>query len=159
LRIETQKTINVKGPLLDQASRCEPILRSLPDWFGIEESIVDYLRNIDVLTTYLAMSDGDPIGFMTVKHHFPQSAELYVLAVRPEQHRRGVGRMLLNAVERCLRDQKVALLQVKTLSPSRKCEHYERTRQFYLSMGFLPLEEIPTLWGPRNPCLLMAKAL
>ena len=33
----------IEGPLLDQAARCEPILRALPDWFGIETSSLEGL--------------------------------------------------------------------------------------------------------------------
>ena len=30
-------THSVEGPCLGKASLCEPIMRSLPDWFGIED--------------------------------------------------------------------------------------------------------------------------
>jgi uncharacterized damage-inducible protein DinB len=49
-------------------------------------------------------------------------------------------------------------LQVKTLGPSHPDAGYKKTRQFYSSMGFQPLEEIPDLW-PGNPCMLMIKTL
>jgi hypothetical protein len=27
------------------------------------------------------------------------------------------------------------------------------------TVGFLPLESLPQVWGPENPCLLMARVL
>ena len=33
------------------------------------------------------------------------------------------------------------------------------TREFYLSMGFAPLEIFPLFWNEENPCLFMAKYL
>ena len=61
--------------------------------------------------------------------------------------------------EDVLRSQGVRFLQVKTLSPRRACEHYDRTREFYLAMGYVPLEEFPLLWDERNPALQLVKAL
>ena len=150
----------VVGPELGTASRCEAILRSLPMWFGIESAIVEYVTNIEKLPTFLAIDrDEQAIGFMTVKRHTPESAELYVLAVRETWHRRGVGEALLKTIEDWLRQEHVRFLQVKTLAPIANYEPYDRTRRFYQSMGFVPLEVFPTLWDPRNPCLQMIKAL
>jgi ribosomal protein S18 acetylase RimI-like enzyme len=150
----------IDDPATGLAQPCERILRSLPDWFGIEQAIVDYVRAIDQLPTFLARdSSGQAIGFMSVKQHFPLTAELYVLGILAEHHRRGVGRMLLDAVEAWLGRDGVRLLQVKTLSPARTSAAYDATRRYYEAMGFMPLEEFPTLWGERNPCLMMAKIL
>ena len=44
--------LNIKGPLLEQALVCEPILRSLPAWLGIEEAIVRYLAEIASLPVF-----------------------------------------------------------------------------------------------------------
>jgi GNAT superfamily N-acetyltransferase len=152
--------VRIVGPQLNCHVQCETILRAVPEWFGIESAIVDYVRNIETLPTFLALDEDDrSIGLMTVKMHFPQSADLYVLAVRKEHHRRGVGRALLDRVEEWLRGEGVRFLQVKTLAPTANYEPYDRTRRFYEAMGFTPLEIFPTLWDPRNPCLMMIKAL
>lgn len=154
--------IHITGPHLKRAADCEPILRALPDWFGIEQAIIEYVAAIDSLPTFLAHdghSDSEPIGFMSVKRHSAQCAELYVLGVLASHHRRGVGRALLEKTEQWLIDDSVRFLQVKTLSPSRPCIHYDDTRRFYEAMGFVHLEELKTLWGERNPCLMMIKSL
>lgn len=151
---------NITGPLLGQAAACEPILRSLPDWFGIEEAIVYYVNEIDGLPTFLALDEGEGgVGFMSVKQHFPQAAELYVLGVRPEWHGRGIGRALLARAEAHLRDLGVEYVQVKTLAASHPDPNYARTRRFYEAMGFRPLEVLPELWDESNPCLIMIKGL
>ena len=138
---------------------CETILRALPEWFGIEEATAQYIRDVDALPTFVAFEDGRAVGFMSVKQHFPQSAELYVLGVLPEMHRQGVGQALLSAVEAYLCEQGVAYLQVKTLSASHPDKEYAKTRAFYEGVGFKPLEEFPTLWDEANPCLLMVKSV
>lgn len=147
----------VIGPLYEQASQCETILRGLPDWFGIEEAIQHYVSVIDDLPTFV---DSDRDGFISVKVHNDYAAEIYVIAVRESRHRQGIGRALIQAAQDWLLESSdVEFLQVKTLGPSRPDANYERTRLFYESMGFRPLEELKTLWNEANPCLLMVKAL
>jgi len=152
--------VAIEGPLLGQTAACSPVLRALPDWFGIEQSVLDYERAIDTLPTWLARDDaGVTAGFVSVLRHFPESAELYVLGVRPELHRRRIGRAMLEVVEEWLRQDGVVYVQVKTRGPSAPDEHYDRTRAFYDALGYSPLEEMPTLWNLENPALIMIKRL
>ena len=151
--------IEIQGPLLGQAALCEPILRALPDWFGIEDATRQYVADTAVLPTFLAYQSTQPVGFLTLKQHTPYAAEIHVMAVLLDWHRHGVGRALLAASEAYLREQNVEFLQVKTLSAKHPDAGYGRTRQFYLAVGFRPLEEFPTLWGEANPCLQLVKKL
>ncbi len=50
-------------------------------------------------------------------------------------------------------------LTVKTLSSTHPDPDYAETRAFYAAMGFVPLMELPDLWDPGNPCLVMLKKL
>ncbi len=152
-------SVTIEGPLVGQSSVCEPILRALPEWFGIEEALVDYVKDTDVMPTFVAVTDDGPAGFVTIKRHFPKAAEIQVMGILPGLHRQGIGRALLDRAEAWLRGENVEYLQVKTLSPARPNEAYDRTRGFYLAMGFQPLEEFKTLWCEANPCLLLVKKL
>ncbi len=143
------------------------LLRSLPNWFGIESSIVEYVAKAHELPTYLAWSAGGsapqvmesrPVGVLLAARHFPESAEIYLMAVEPAMHRRGIGGALIEALEADLVADGVELLQVKTLGLSQVDASYDQTRRFYSRMGFRPLEEIHELW-PGNPCLIMVKVL
>jgi GNAT superfamily N-acetyltransferase len=151
--------ITVEGPFLGRSSVCEPILRSLPQWFGIEEATDRYIQDIEGSPTLLAQDGDRLVGFLTLVEHSAYSAEIQVMAVRPELHQRGVGKALVLAAEDHLRQGGIEYLQVKTLSARHPDERYGRTRQFYLARGFRPLEEFPELWGPANPCLQMIKRL
>lgn len=141
-----------------EAGICERILRALPGWFGIEEAIVQYLKDVVVMETVVAEVSGAPVGFLTLNRHNDHSAEIHVIGVLPEHHGRGIGRTLVEHAERTLRDRGVAYLQVKTLGPSRPDPEYERTRGFYEHVGFHALEET-NLWGDVNPCLIYVKHL
>ena len=74
-------------------------------------------------------------------------------------HRKGIGHQLLSVIESDLRKDGFKFLSVKTLSESRPNKEYDRTRNFYLKLGFSPVEEFKTLWGDANPCLFLIKAL
>ena len=135
------------------------LLRSLPDWFGIEESIVEYVRDAESKPAYVAVEEsGVVVGVMLVTRHFPECAEIHLMAIDPTRHRTGIGRRLVAELEGDLRADGVQLLEVKTLGPSEPYEYYGRTRDFYRSVGFIPVEEIIGLW-PGNPCLIMVKPL
>lgn len=153
----------VEGPLLGQSALCAPILESLPQWFGMPEANAQYIRDIEVLPTFLARTDGDGggelLGFLTVKRHYPESAEILVMGVRPDRHRHGAGRALVHAAEVWLRSEGTRFLQVKTQGPAVANPDYERTRAFYTGVGFTPLEESLDLWDADNPALILIKAL
>jgi hypothetical protein len=66
---------------------------------------------------------------------------------------------MLHRVEASLGASDVEFLQVKTLSAARPDEGYAKTRAFWLSCGFRPLEEFPTLWDADNPALQLIKTV
>lgn len=139
----------------------ERLLRSLPQWFGIEHSLLEYVDDARTLPTYVVRDhdSGAVVGILLLKHHFSASAEVHLMAVDPLRHRQGVGRALLRSAETDLRADGVRFLQVKTLSDSHPDDNYALTRQFYLAEGFTPLEEFADLWDEGNPCLLLVKSL
>ncbi|HUC04129.1 MAG TPA: GNAT family N-acetyltransferase [Acidimicrobiales bacterium] len=136
---------------------CRDILATLPHWFGITESVEHYVDVAEREETMVASIGGRDVGFATLVHHSPHAAEIYVMGVVPEHHRAGIGRMLLECVETDLARAGVEFLQVKTLSPRRPDEGYERTRAFYFAHGFVVFEELPELWDSSNPALVLVK--
>ena len=136
----------------------EGILRGLPEWFGIEAALVEYVEQARVLPTYAAVADGRAVGVALVRRHSEHAAEIVLLAVARTHHRRGIGRRLLARIEADLAGDGVEFLQAKTLGLSHPAPEYEHTRRFYAAVGFRALEELEGLW-PDNPCLLMVKHL
>lgn len=134
-------------------------MRALSDWFRDEKSVRQYIAGIATLPTFKIYDEEALRGFLTIKPHFPESAEIFILGVLPESHGAGLGSKLLEAAERWLREKGYSYLQLKTLSDSVEDDYYEATRRFYARRGFVPLEEFPTLWNDRYPCLLMVKRL
>jgi len=143
--------------IADPAARsqiADAVLSDLPEWFGIEESNRDYIEAAATLPTFAVEPD---IGFLCLKQHAPRAAELYVMGVRRDHHRRGIGRTLVAAAETWCRARGIRYLHVKTLGPSRPSRGYDATRAFYEALGFVPLEELHGLWAEENPALILVK--
>ncbi len=125
----------------------------------MQQAVNDYVAMADRSPTVVATLGDEDVGLLTLVTHSPFAAEIYVMAVLPEHHRRGIGQEMLRHAEDLLAAEGVEFLQVKTLGPSKPDEGYDRTRAFYLDQGFRPLEEFPDLWDLDNPALQMIKVI
>ena len=151
--------MEISGPEKSDVAGCERILRALPDYFGIEEALVQYLEDIKMRPTFHAHSDGCLVGFLTITRHTQVSAEIHVMGVLPQEQHKGIGSALVKATEHYLNCDSVGLLEVKTLGESHSDKNYANTRRFYTAQGFLAMEEIPDFWGKGLPTLFMVKPL
>lgn len=136
---------------------CSSILGQLPQWFGIPSANADYAAAADRHPTVIAMTNGQPVGVLTTVQHSDAAAEVYVMAVLPEYHRRGIGAAMLTVAEQDLSQRGITFLQVKTLAATHPDAGYVKTRAFYQANGFEVLEVFPDLWGSDNPALQMVK--
>jgi ribosomal protein S18 acetylase RimI-like enzyme len=147
-------------PILDRRGTiCREVLESLPEWFGIPASVENYVATADELPMLACFGPAGEVVGVSVKTCTAFAAEVYVMGVKRAWHRRGIGRGLIEAAVELAISQGVRFLTVKTLSASKDDPNYARTRLFYEALGFLPIEEFPTIWGPENPCLLMLRPL
>jgi coenzyme F420-0:L-glutamate ligase/coenzyme F420-1:gamma-L-glutamate ligase len=148
------QVVEISDPA-ERSRIAEAVLRDLPDWFGIEEATRGYIEDAATLPTFAVEPE---LGFLCIKRHTPLAAELYVMGVRQEEHRHGIGRALVAEAERWCRAQRIRYLQVKTLGPSRPDPGgYDVTRAFYEAVGFIALEELHGLWSHDNPTLILVK--
>lgn len=149
----------IDGPAPLDPARAEAILRSLPEWFGLEQPLLEYASDAAHLPTFAAMVNETAVAFASLRPHFAETAEISCIAVERAHHCAGLGSRLVEAAEQWWRAQGGRLLQVKTLGPSHPDPNYKLTRRFYARLGFLPVEEFATLWSARHPCLLLVKAI
>ena len=131
------------------------ILDHLPDWFGIEESKREYVEESMEMPLWAAYENEIAVGFIVLKQHNQYSAEIYVMGVEVEYHRKGIGKLLFKQCCEWCKNNSIEYLQVKTLDESRPDINYEKTRNFYKALGFRPVECFKTLWDEYNPCLQM----
>jgi N-acetylglutamate synthase-like GNAT family acetyltransferase len=138
---------------------CADIIAALPDWFGIPEANAAYLESLKKFPSWVAIKDEKVVGVITLTRPYPGSFEIHFMAVHPSYHRQGIGKMLVEHIEEEARKSKGKLLYVKTLSSSHPDPYYAHTRDFYIALGFTPLFESDTIWGPENPAVILIKSL
>lgn len=136
----------------------ETVLRDLPEWFGLPESTKEYIEKSRELPFWAAEENGKTEGFIVLKETSPYTAEIYVMGVKKQYHRTGVGRALFEAFHFYAKKQGYLYLQVKTVQEGHY-EEYDRTGAFYKSMGFKELECFPALWDEWNPCQIFIRAV
>lgn len=135
----------------------EYILRLLPDYFGIEESTREYIENAGHNIVFAAYEQDSCIGFISALKHNSATMEIDSMGVLHNYHHQHVGSALMNELLAYAKRQGFSYVSVKTLSYSHPDEGYRKTRCFYYSFGFQPLEENKGLWGMDCPCLLLVK--
>ncbi|MCR3905687.1 MAG: GNAT family N-acetyltransferase [Tenericutes bacterium] len=148
----------VYDPLIRQQTT-QQIIEALPEWFGIPQANPDYIHDAKEMMMFAYFLDDQPIGFVSLKPNNESTIEIHVMGILKEHHRQGIGKMLIDYVCHYAKAEHYQLLEVKTLDASHTDANYAKTRDFYLSMGFIPVETFKELWGTDNPCLLLIKTL
>lgn len=134
------------------------ILESLPDWFGIPEAREEYIGKSASRPFFAAFDGESAIGFLCLAETGKDTAELCVMGVLKEYHRRGVGKALFTTAKRRAKELGYSFLQVKTVQMG-KYPEYDATNRFYLALGFGEFEVFPTLWDEWNPCQIYVMSL
>jgi len=155
---DADATFTIAGPAPLESTTAERILRTLPQWFGVEIALLRYAADAKAMPNFVAADGEETIGFLTLREHNPDTVEINCMAIVPGRHREGIGAALCTAAARWWSARSGRIMQVKTLGPSRVNAHYARTRAFYTAQGFLPVEEFEQLW-PGYPCLLLVRPL
>ena len=127
------------------------VLEDLPDWFGNVEAREEYIQESADLPLFAAYDGDRPVGFLCLKETGSATAEIHVMGVLGEYHRKGAGRSLVNAAREAARRKGYSFLQVKTVQMGRY-DDYDETNRFYRAMGFKEFEVFTALWDEANPC-------
>ncbi len=134
------------------------VLEALPEWFGIPEAREEYIKESVDKIFFCAYEKGKPVGFLYLKETGNVTIELYAMGILKEFHRHGIGRKLFENAKGAAIEAGYLFMQVKTVQMG-KYEEYDKTNQFYLSLGFREFEIFPTLWDEWNPCQIYVMAL
>ena len=142
----------------DKQRIAREILEALPEWFGIPEAREEYIKKSAAQPFFAAFDGENAVGFLCLDETGKDTAELYVMGVLKDHHRRGVGRRLFEAAKERARALGYSFLQVKTVQMG-KYPEYDATNRFYLALGFREFEVFPTLWDEWNPCQIYVMSL
>ena len=142
----------------DKQRIAREILEALPEWFGIPEAREEYIKKSAAQPFFAAFDGENAVGFLCLDETGKDTAELCVMGVLKDHHRRGVGRRLFETAKERARALGYSFLQVKTVQMG-KYPEYDATNRFYLALGFREFEVFPTLWDEWNPCQIYVMSL
>ena len=151
------KVIEVKNSKQKETIARE-ILFSLPEWFGLPESTESYINDSKDMPYLVAYVDSKLAGFIVLNSTSPDTADIFVMGIKKEFHRKGIGRNLNDAYESMAKELGFSYSQVKTVQSGHYPE-YDITNDFYKAMGYVELECFPDMWDSRNPCQIYIKYL
>lgn len=143
----------------EKKSIARSILRELPEWFWDDELVEETVDEILDFKFYTIHEDEELAGFVALRLISRRSAELYVMGIKQEYQRKGIGKKLLEEAELKLKEIGIKLLHLKTLGSSNDNKNYKATRKFYRSMGYIAMDEFPEIWSEEEPCMIMVKAI
>ena len=120
------------------------IVESLPKWFTADA--VQKVRTIDAhLPGLVALDEDAVVGFLLWEQRETDCGIKWI-AVAPNRHRQGIGRMLVTRLVELMRAAAVTQVRVETLAPTIEYEPYARTRAFYEACGFTLRKIEPRGW-------------
>jgi ribosomal protein S18 acetylase RimI-like enzyme len=144
------------------AEACDAIVATLPYHFGDDQGRRDCAAAVRLQAGLVAEGDDEVVGFLTVEPRFDDCAEITWMAVRADQRRKGVGRMLLDRLAADTLAAGRQVLLVLTVSPSDGPDEipdgYQATRAFYEANGFVLARDFAGYWASDTP-VLMVRAL
>lgn len=143
---------------LEKQAIARQVLEALPEWFEVTETREDYIRQSGSLPLFAAFDEDRPAGFICLKETGKDTAEICVMGVRKEYHRKGVGKKLFERAKASAMQRGYSFLQVKTVRMG-MYDDYDATNRFYLALGFREFEVFPLLWDELNPCQIYVMAL
>ena len=134
------------------------ILNDLPEWFGMPESTEEYITDSQDKPFIACFMDKEAVGFVVLNATSVDCADIFVMGIKKNYHRMGIGTKLNDAYEELAKKLGYTYSQVKTVQ-SGHYKEYDITNNFYKSVGYKELEVFPTLWDEWNPCQIYIKYL
>lgn len=134
------------------------VLEALKDWFEVDESREQYIRESADRIFIAAKENNEYVGFLCLKETGRDTVELAVMGVLMEYHRSGIGRQLFEKAKAIAVSEGYSFMQVKTVQMG-KYHDYDKTNLFYISCGFKEFEVFPEYWDEDNPCQIYVMSL
>lgn len=146
----------------DKVTVVKEVVATLPEWFGSGTTIahIEAASGSFEGVPFFAAYDGhQAVGYISLKVHNDDAAEVAMMAVLPTQHGKGLGRQLVERAEDFCRETGRRFLTVKTIDESPGNDSYEGTRAFYRKLHFTQVETMPDFWGEGLPCAYSIKTI
>lgn len=135
------------------------IAKNLSHYFN-EHGLAEIKKAVVNEILFGAYIEDQMVGFITYKEINSEAIELSWMGVLIEYQGKGVGTQLVIESLKALSGGH-QICEVKTLAETQPDEGYEKTRQFYKKLGFIPIEIIDPYpgWDKDSPCQILVKFL
>lgn len=133
---------------------CRKIAEDLPEYFGIATANVHYAVGVRERQNFAAKIDEETeeniknqeneedekyIGLISIEYPYLNNANIYWMGVLHQYQGRGIGHSLIEMACKTAKECGTTTMTVETLAPAEADENYQKTYDFYESVGFLPL--------------------
>lgn len=124
----------------------------------LDDLISDYFNNkdtTDIWFTYIDTNRPIALGYCAPEKLTNGTYNLYAIAVRKELQGQGIGKKMMNYIEKLLTDNGNRVLIVETSS----MDHYALTRKFYNKLGYRQEAVISDFWNDGEDKVIFWKKL
>jgi len=121
------------------------------NWRWTPARVRHYIRDKETMVL-VASVDGVIVGFAIMKFR-DQEAHLFLLAVQPAAQRSGVGKALLEWLEKSCRTAGMQQVRLEVRASN------ERAKQFYRQLGYRLVGQIAQYYDRREAAAIMVKSL
>ena len=91
------------------------ILNDLPEWFGMPESTEEYITDSQDKPFIACFMDNEAVGFVVLNATSEDCADIFVMGIKKNYHRMGIGTKLNDAYEKLAKKLGYTYTQVKTV--------------------------------------------
>lgn len=110
------------------------IARELKEWFT-KEAIKNMKNDFDFNRLVVAVKKDDVLGFMCYTTYSGKILLIW-LGIKKQAQRKGIGKMLLEYLEKQARKHNIHTIELETLPDEDTDPYYKITRNFYYKNGF-----------------------
>jgi hypothetical protein len=115
----------------------QKILKLLPEWFSIDDSLVEYIETVEKYPFFGAFINEDCVGFFQRIFIMKELAsDIYIYGIHPKHHCQMARKELYKTLEQNFINQGCKYMMVKTLSLLHLDKHYALIRKFYKAVDF-----------------------
>ena len=137
------------APLISRLSR-DRIEQGL-GWSWTTPRVLRSIRDRET-NVVVALGAGETLGFGIMKYH-DDEAHLLLLAVRAERERQGVGKAVVDWLERAARIAGIGRVSLEARATN------TGARAFYQRLGYREIQSLPGYYQGREACVRMAHEL
>ena len=157
-------TLKIRSMLADDKPSVMHILKTTSEFKPVEvvvagELIDSYLKQgkVSGYNLFVAEDNGAILGYICFGDTplTEGTWDVYWIAVLKQQQGKGIGRALMSAAETEIQDNKGRLILIETSSTI----EYEKTRQFYISIGYTVICRVRDFYTPGDDKIVLEKRL